>query len=206
MAGQMADTPSKEPDSAPVRTKRERTSPIIERNVRALVELAVEQEKAKSFADRIAIAISRWAGSMTFVYFHALLYGVWAAADLGWLGFQNFDRDLVGLNTVATVEAIFLATFVLIAQNRLTAQGEIRNHLDVQVGLLTESETTHILRLVVAMSKKMEINEADDPEIAQLLRDVEPQEMIDQIEDHTDMVEEQIKEGLAKEKKKRRGI
>ena len=206
MVSPMADIPSKEPDSAPVRTKRERTSPIIERNVRALVELAVEQERAKSFADRIAIAISHWAGSMTFVYFHALLYGTWAAADLGWLGFHNFDRDLIGLNTVATVEAIFLATFVLIAQNRLTAQAEIRNHLDVQVGLLTESETTHILRLVVAMSKKMDIGEATDPEIAQLLRDVEPQEMIDQIEGHTDKVEEQIKEDLAEGRKKRRGI
>ena len=200
----MADTPSKEPTPAPARTKRERSSPIIERNVRALAELAVEQERAKSFADRIAIEISRFAGSMTFVYFHALLYGVWAAADLGWLGFHNFDRDLIGLNTVATVEAIFLATFVLIAQNRLTAQAEIRNHLDVQVGLLTESETTHILRLVVAMSKKMDISEASDPEIAQLLRDVEPQEMIDQIEVHTDEVEEQIKEDKAV--KKRRGI
>jgi uncharacterized membrane protein len=200
----MADTPSKEPTPAPARTKRERSSPIIERNVRALAELAVEQERAKSFADRIAIEISRFAGSMTFVYFHALLYGVWAAADLGWLGFHNFDRDLIGLNTVATVEAIFLATFVLIAQNRLTAQAEIRNHLDVQVGLLTESETTHILRLVVAMSKKMDIDEVTDPEIAQLLRDVEPQEMIDQIEVHTDEVEEQIKEDKAV--KKRRGI
>lgn len=202
----MADTPSKEPTPAPPRTKRERSSPIIERNVRALVEVAAEQEKEKSFADRVAIAISHWAGSMTFVYFHALLYGVWAAADLGWLGFHGFDRDLIGLNTVATVEAIFLATFVLIAQNRLTAQAEIRNHLDVQVGLLTESETTHLLRLVVAMSRKMDISEADDPEIAQLLRDVEPQEMIDQIEGHTDLVEEQIKEDLAEGRKKRRGL
>jgi len=203
----MADTPSKEPTPAPVRTKPERSSPIIERNVRALVELAAEQQKPKSFADRIAIAISHWAGSMTFVYFHALLYGTWAAADLGWLGFHNFDRDLIGLNTAATVEAIFLATFVLIAQNRLTAQGEIRNNLDVQVGLLTESETTHILRLVVAMSKKMDITEANDPEIAQLLRDVEPQEMIDQIEVHADKVQDQIKEQIKEDiagKKRRR--
>jgi uncharacterized membrane protein len=192
----MADNETTEQAPAPVRTKRERASPIIERNVRALVELAVEQERAKSFADRIAITISNFAGTMNFVYFHTLLYGVWAAADLGFLGFHNFDRDLIGLNTVATVEAIFLATFVLIAQNRLTAQAEIRNHLDVQVGLLTESETTHILRLVVAMSKKMDINEANDPEIAQLLRDVEPQEMIDQIEVHADKVEEQIKEEI----------
>jgi len=201
----MSDTPSKESDAPPVRTARERSSPIIERNVRALVELAVEQERAKSTADRIAIAISRFAGSMKFVYFHAVLYGVWAVVDLGRLPFiQDFDRNFTGLNTVATVEAIFLATFVLIAQNRLTAQGEIRNHLDVQVGLLTEHETTHILRLVAAMSDKMGIEAAHDPEIDQLVRNVEPQEMIDQIEVHTDKVEEQIKEDKAE--RKRRGV
>jgi Predicted membrane protein len=203
MVNPMVDPPQNSSVQNPERTARERTSPIIERNVRALVELAAEQERANSTADRIAMAISRFAGSMKFVYFHAVVFGLWAAADKGWLpGIHNFDPTFIGLNTTATVEAIFLATFVLIAQNRLVAHGEIRNHLDVQVGLLTEHETTHILRLVVAMSHKMEIEQAHDPEIAQLVRNVEPQEMIDQIEVHTDAVEEQIKEDIAEKKRR----
>ena len=54
--------------------------------------------------------------------------------------------------------------------------------LDLQVSLLVEDEATHILRLVVAMGTKMGIGEADDPEIRHLIRQVEAQEIIDQIE------------------------
>ena len=165
------------------RTARERTSPILERNIRALAELAEDQQKAVSLEDRIAMSVSRFAGSMRFVYLHAVVFGLWAAADLGFIpGIRGFDRDLIGLNTVATIEAIFLATFVLIAQNRMSTNAETRNHLDVQVSLLTEHETTHILRLVAAIGEKMGIPAASDPEIDQLVRRVEPQEMMDQID------------------------
>ena len=175
-------TPSTEPAGPQTeRTKRERTSPILERNIKALAELSAEQQKPKSHGDRLAMAVSRFAGSMRFVYFHAIVYGTWAAMDLGYIPGLRVDPQLVGLNTVATVEAIFLATFVLIAQNRMSANEETRNHLDVHVSLLTEQETTHILRLVSAMSKKMGMTEADDPEIKQLLRKFEAQEMIEQI-------------------------
>ncbi|MEO7367287.1 MAG: DUF1003 domain-containing protein [Gemmatimonadaceae bacterium] len=184
-------TPSTEaPPEQTARTARERTSPILERNIRALAELSAEQLRPKSGGDRFAMAISRFAGSMRFVYFHAIVFGLWAAMDLGYIpGVRGVDSQLIGLNTVATVEAIFLATFVLIAQNRMIANAETRNHLNVHVSLLTEQETTHILRLVTAMSEKMGLNDADDPEIMHLLRKVEAQEMIDQIEVHIDAAE-----------------
>jgi uncharacterized membrane protein len=169
------------------RRERSRTSPILERNIRALADLAAEQQQPKSGGDRIAMAVSRFAGTMSFVYFHAIVYGLWTALDRGWIpGVRGLDSDLIGLNTVATIEAIFLATFVLIAQNRLSSNEEIRNHLDVQVSLLTEQETTHILRLVSAIGDKLGLAESNDPEINQLLRKVEAQEMIEQIGEQID--------------------
>jgi uncharacterized membrane protein len=182
----MSDT---EPDTQreAARTARERKSPIIERNIRALVELAAEQQKPRSTGDHLAMTVSAFAGRMQFIYLHAVVFGLWALAGRGWIpGIHAFDRDLIALNTVATVEAIFLATFVLIAQNRMNTNAETRNHLDVQVSLLTEHETTHILRVVKAIGEKMGVAEVADPEIAQLLRSVEPQEMIDQIEGQVD--------------------
>ncbi len=133
------------------------------------------------------MAISRFAGRMSFVYLHAVVFGVWAAADIGLIpGVHALDPPLIALNTVATIEAIFLATFVLMAQNRMSATEDTRNHLDVQVSLLVEQETTQILRLVARMSEKMGIQEAADPEIKQLLRKIEAQEMIEQIEEEID--------------------
>jgi uncharacterized membrane protein len=185
----MADPEADAADATVPRTARERTSPIVQRNIRAVAALAAEQQKAKSMEDQFAMTVSRFAGSMNFVYVHAIVFGLWTAASLGWIpGVHGFDKGLVALNTIATLEAIFLATFVLIAQNRMAANEEIRNHLDVQVSLLAEDETTHILRLVAAIGEKMGIEEAQDPEIKQLIRSVEAQEIIDQIEVEIDEV------------------
>ena len=170
------------------------TATVVERNVRALVEHAAGQERAKSTGERLAATISGFIGSMKFVYLHVIGLALWAGAAMGWIpGLENVGLTLSRLGTIASLEAIFVATFVLIAQNRMVAQQEVRNHLDVQVSLLNEHETTHILRLVAAMSEKMGLPEARDPEIQELIRDVEPTSMIDQIAEHSDAVEEEIR-------------
>jgi uncharacterized membrane protein len=168
---------------------------VLERNVRALVEHAAEEELARPTADRVATAIWRFAGTMKFVYFHIVLFGVWTLLDLGWIpGVRSFDPQFTILGTAAAVEAIFLATFVLMAQVQMAAKADTRNHLDVQVSLLAERETTHILRLVAAMSERMGIEEAKDPEIQELLRELKPRDLLDRIESQTDTVKEQIRE------------
>src|SRR2546422_10632482 len=65
---------------------------ILERNVRALVEHAAQEERAKPASDRIATAIWRFAGTMKFVYLHVAIFGFWAALDAGYIpGIHNFD-------------------------------------------------------------------------------------------------------------------
>jgi uncharacterized membrane protein len=163
--------------------------------VRALVEHAAEEELARPTADRVATAIWRFAGTMKFVYFHIVLFGLWTLLDLGWIpGVRSFDPEFTMLGTAAAVEAIFLATFVLMAQVQMAAKADTRNHLDVQVSLLAERETTHILRLVALMSERMGIEEATDPEIRELLRELKPRDLLDRIESQTDTVTEQIRE------------
>ena len=169
------------------RRRAQRPTPVIERNVRALVEHAAEREKNRSRGDRLAIAVSRFAGSMNFVYFHLVFFGLWLAGDMGWLpGLPPFDTSFTILGTVASVEAIFLATFVLIAQNRMSEQEEQRNHLGLQASLLTEHEVTHVLRIVAAISDNMGLDAARNPEILDLLRDLAPKDMLDKIEQHSE--------------------
>jgi uncharacterized membrane protein len=168
---------------------------ILERNVRALVEHAAEEERSRPASDRIATSIWRFAGTMNFVYLHVIIFGLWAMLDAGWIaGIKNFDPDFTILGTAAAVEAIFLATFVLRAQIQMNDKADLRNHLDLQVSLLAEQETTHILRLVAAMADRMGIEEACDPEIQELLRELKPADVLDRIEVHTDKVEEEIRD------------
>src|SRR3712207_1875458 len=120
-------------------------SPVLERNIRALQLRREREEKESSAEERVAEAITRFTGSMRFVYLHLALFGFWVAANLGWVpGVPAWDPSFVVLAMAASVEAIFLSTFVLISQNRMAAAADKRADLDLQVSLLADHEVTRL--------------------------------------------------------------
>jgi uncharacterized membrane protein len=154
---------------------------VVDRNIRALVEREREHERRRGPEDRLADAITRFAGSMLFVYLHLALYGGWIVVNLGWLPLRPFDPTFVVLAMIASVEAIFISTFVLISQNRMAALAERRADLDLQISLLAEHEISRLIALVRSMAHQMGIEEAHDPELKELVRDVEPEHLMDRI-------------------------
>lgn len=65
--------------------------------------------------------IARFSGSMHFVYAHIAIYGIRIVANLGWVpGMKPWDPTFVVLPKIASVEAIFLSTLILITQNCMT--------------------------------------------------------------------------------------
>jgi uncharacterized membrane protein len=152
---------------------------VVDRNLKALLTRRQAHEREQSLQERVAGAITSFAGSMTFVYIHLAIFGTWILWNLGILGLPPFDESLVVLAMVASVEAIFLSTFVLISQNRMTAQADERAELDLQVGLLTEHEVTRLVTMVAAIARAMDLDEARDPEIPELEQDVRPDQVMD---------------------------
>jgi uncharacterized membrane protein len=155
---------------------------VVKRNIDALVQRRKEEDRKKTTEERIADHITRFTGSMLFVYLHLLLFGLWITWNLGWIGLKPFDPSFVVLAMFASVEAIFLSTFVLISQNRMNLQADKRAELDLQVSLLAEHEITRLVTLVTAMAKKMNIDAAYDEEINELSKDVHPEKVMDTIE------------------------
>jgi uncharacterized membrane protein len=90
--------------------------------------------------DHVADAITRFAGSMSFVYLHLAWFTVWILANVGLLGSAFvFDPFPFGLLTmIVSLEAIFLSTFVMISQNREAARAEVRADLDFETNLEAE--------------------------------------------------------------------
>jgi uncharacterized membrane protein len=154
---------------------------VVERNIKALLEKRHETEKEKTREERVADAITRFAGSMKFVYLHAAVYGLWILLNCGLLPFKRFDPSFVMLATEASVEAIFLSTFILISQNRMQALADERADLDLQVNLLSEHEVTNLIKLVRLMAERMGIEEARNPELNELEQDVHPEKVIHEI-------------------------
>lgn len=159
-------------------------SEVMQRNIRTVLERRKADEQNKSLQLRVADAITRFTGSMTFVYIHLVLFGAWIVANLPWVPVPKFDPSYVVLAMCASVEAIFLSTFVLISQNRMAAQADKRADLDLQVSLLAEHEVTRLITLVKQIAVKLEVEESRNPELNELEKDVRPEKVLDALEEN----------------------
>ena len=159
-------------------------APALERNIQAMVRRRTEEAAAEGLQDRLAQAITNFSGSMTFVYLHLLIFGGWIVINLGWVPFAApWDPSLVILAMIASVEAIFLSTFVLMSQNRMSRADDRRADLNLQISLLAEHETTKLVELVAAIAGKLQVEVATRPEeIRELEKDVAPEAVLDRIE------------------------
>jgi len=121
---------------------------------------------------------------MPFVYIHLVVYGFWIIANLGWIpGVPKWDESFVILAMEASVEAIFLSTFVLISQNRMAAAADKRADLDLQISLLAEHELTKLTTLVAEIAQKLSVETAVDEELHEIEQDVAPDAVLDVIEE-----------------------
>src|SRR3954449_9010569 len=158
-------------------------SPVLERNISALRERRRREEAEATAEERVAGAITRFTGSMRFVYLHLALFGFWIVANLGWVpGVPRWDPSFVVLAMMASVEAIFLSTFVLISQNRMAATADKRADLDLQVGLLAEHEVTRLVTLVSGIADRVGVKAVDEAELDEIRQDVAPEAVLDEIE------------------------
>jgi len=158
-------------------------SSVLERNIQALTDRRRREDAGATSQEKVAEAITRFTGSMVFVYIHLALFGFWIIANVGLIpGVPTWDESFVILAMWASVEAIFLSTFVLISQNRMSTAADKRADLDLQISLLSEHEITKIATLVAAIAEQLEVRTEVDREMAEIQKDVAPEAVLDEIE------------------------
>lgn len=157
-------------------------SAVLARNIAALQQAERAEEQRATLSDRIAETMTAFTGSMTFAVIHLAIVAAWVIVNVGLLpGVKRFDPTFVILATAASVEAIFLSTFVLISQNRAAALAQRQASLDLQINLLTEHELTRLITLCRAMAARMGVEEAQDHTLAGLERHVAPEKVMARI-------------------------
>ncbi len=147
------------------------TPRVAQENIEQIVRLEQEAEERRSTSEKIADAIAGFVGSMRFVYLHMLWFLIWLPINLGWIPFiKAFDPyPFALLCMIVSLEGVVLSTFVLIKQNRMSQRADNRSHLDLQVNLLGEKETTKVIQMLERMSRKMGIDQdVIDPEVTEL--------------------------------------
>src|ERR1700738_2480274 len=108
------------------------------------------EARAASIQNRIADVITRFAGSMAFVYFHIIGFAVWIIA-----GVEGYPYGL--LTMIVSLEAIFLSTFVMISQNR--ADFKRQAAADLQWKMVQEEDQQN-KQLIELSSQILELTKA----------------------------------------------
>jgi uncharacterized membrane protein len=166
-------SPRKQRSEAIHETDAQATVESAQKNIEAIVRLEEEAVHQRKLGERLSDAFTRVMGSIGFVVFHLLLFGIWFTVNLGLTPLPPFDPFPFGILTlIVSAEGVLLAIFVLISQNRMSRQSNQRAHLNLQISLLAEQETTKLLQRVQSILDHLGVEDpARDPDIRRLAED-----------------------------------
>ena len=134
------------PKAAPAASARQRQQhPVV---------VAQQKHRAANIQLRIADAITAFAGSMRFVYIHALIFLVWMVAIE--------KSPWPTLTLVVSLEAIFLSTFVMIGQNRQAAFQQAKADHDFNEQELELKTNTELTRAIHALTTELHRRVVED--------------------------------------------
>jgi uncharacterized membrane protein len=158
-------------------------APPVERTIRSVMERRGREMRAAPMSERVAAAVAGFLGSMWSVAAHGGIFGFWVIANLGIVpSVAPWDPTFVVLAMIASVEAIFLTTFVLINQNRLARVEEERSELALQIALLSEKEGSTLVELTTRIARRLEVPvSGTSEEVEQLTVATEPTAVIEEI-------------------------
>ena len=168
----------------PARGERaEPASSVVQRNIRAVSELEQHALDQRSLGERIGDGVSRHAGRVWFIVFHFTWFVTWIILNSGLLpGVPRFDPYPYPFLTFAvSLEAIFLSLFILMSQNRAARQADQRAHLDLQINLLAEMESTRILEMLKALCEHHGLDAGLSDDIEQLAQPTEPKALVSEL-------------------------
>jgi uncharacterized membrane protein len=147
--------------------------------IKAVLQMEQRSHAARSRIDHISAMITGFAGSGASILFHAVWFSIWLVVNLGGLPevkpFDPFPFSF--LTMIVSLEAIFLTLFVLVSQNRMSQEADKRAHLDLQVNILAERETTLILQMLNRISEKLGVESDARAEISELIQETRIDEL-----------------------------
>jgi uncharacterized membrane protein len=135
------------------------------------------------FPPVIGDAIATQAGRMWFVVIHIVWFAVWLVLNVRpHTIFDPFPFAL--LTMIVSLESIFLSLFILMSQNRSSIVADQRNHLDLQINLLSEDENTKMLQMLRALCAHHKLAIGNDPEISAMARRTEVNQVLSELKEH----------------------
>jgi uncharacterized membrane protein len=157
-----------------------------QQNVKAVSRLERDALGTRSLAQRISDVLTKAVGSITSITLHAGWFASWIVINTGLIpGLPPFDPFPFGVLTlIVSTEGVLLAIIILISQNRMTRQADRRAHLDLQISLLAEQETTLVLHNLQRIARQLGLPEdSRDAEATRLIERTDVSAMMRNLEE-----------------------
>lgn len=136
--------------------------------------LKAKYKARRSLPEKIADWMTSHFGTTNFLLINVLFFVFWLLINTGNFTFiQPFDPfPFILLTTIVSLEAIILSIFVLISQNRASKIDDLREEIDLQIDIITESEVTKLMRLVTLLLQKNGIDVSNDKELEEMSKPI----------------------------------
>lgn len=173
---------------------------VLQASVEEFAELAERERLALRPADRLADRISAVAGSTAFVLFNAFFFAAWLLLNSGIGGMPAFDPYPFGaLTVIVSLEAIFLAIFVLMSQNRQTTMSDRRAIIDMHVNAIAEREITKVLEVLNELRGEHGDHHKHDEELHDMMQHTDVKELVEAVEEVEQRLDSEDADGAAEE-------
>ena len=155
---------------------------LTRRNVAIIAEMEQAAAQVRTRGDRVADRLATLVGSWTFLIAQTVILAVWIVVNVAaWLNHWD-PYPFVLLNLALAFQSAYAAPILMISQNRQAKLNERRNHLDLQINMLAEQETTEILRLLRLLCEQsgMRLDKGDS--VRALIEETKHAEIVKQIQ------------------------
>ncbi len=128
----------------------------------AILRLEKQHEQALALHHRVFHAIGGFVGTVHFIFLQCIAVGLWIAFNLNFPNRAIDEYPFPLLATILALEAVFLTSCVLIRQNLIDRALERRDHLELQINLLAEKESTRALRILHKVAERLGVADSED--------------------------------------------
>jgi uncharacterized membrane protein len=166
------------------KTKLQDVPKVPNANIVAITEMERAALESRTSGERLSDTIARHAGKTWFVAAHGIWFAAWIVLNTGWIPIHPFDPyPYPFLTFMVSLEAIFLSLFILMSQNRGAKQADDRAHLDLQINLLAEQESTKMLQMLQSLCEYHGLSKSHDPEVEMLKVATKPDELLKELKE-----------------------
>ena len=170
----VGDCISQVPQPAGLREQRQRNMSLshVQEHIELIAKHEMEFLAQRTPAERFADNVAEFIGSLQFVGVNLVIFSAWILMNTV-MPMRHFDpRPFSLLQTCVAIEAIFVASFILIRQGRLGRRSDERDHLMLQILLLTEKEVTAVLGMDRKIAEQIGLGrEANKETVRELSQD-----------------------------------